>query len=344
MTETHKPVSLPWVEKYRPKTVDEVSYQEEVIKTLKKSIQTGNLPHLLFYGPPGTGKTSTILALAKQLFGPNVHKRVMELNASDERGIDVIRTKVRNFSQVAVSQQTEETISRQGPLPPSSKFQCPPYKIIILDEADSMTRDAQAALRRTMEQYSHITRFCLICNYISRIIEPLTSRCAKFRFKPLATTVIVERLSHICRCEQVTCSGEVLDTLVQVSEGDMRKAITCLQSAHTFHGVNITPENVMSIAGVVPSAKVDQLFKACKSNSFEALQPTVANIIADGYSTHVIISQLHDRIVGSMDLKNNQKAHILEALANSDKCLIDGADEYLQLLATTSLIMNEMNK
>lgn len=152
----------PWVEKYRPRTVDDVSQQQQVISTLRGAIKAGSLPHLLFYGPPGTGKTTTILALARNLYGSHMSKRVLELNASDDRTIDVVRTKIKDFAKGVAGGSTVE----------GKKL--PPFKIIILDEADSMTAGAQAALRRTMETYSNVTRFCLVCNYISRIADPLT--------------------------------------------------------------------------------------------------------------------------------------------------------------------------
>jgi len=182
---------------------------------------------MLFYGPPGTGKTSTVLALAKELYGPELMKtRVLELNASDERGISIVREKVKNFARVAISNPTSEQ---------SKTYPCPPYKIIILDEADSMTQDAQSALRRTMETYSKITRFCLICNYVTRIIDPLASRCSKFRFKSLDEGSARERLVEIADREGVKYEQGVVEVLIRVSDGDLRKAITYLQSAARLH-------------------------------------------------------------------------------------------------------------
>jgi replication factor C subunit 2/4 len=184
---TSKPSrSIPWVEKYRPDKVDDVAHQDEVISTLKTSIKEGSLPHLMFHGPPGTGKTTTILAVARALYGPELYKqRILELNASDERGIQVIREKVKTFAQGAVGERK------------TAGYPCPRFKIIILDEADTMTPDAQSALRRIMELYSKVTRFCLICNYVTRIIEPLASRCAKFRFRPLPVSSMVSRMTQI---------------------------------------------------------------------------------------------------------------------------------------------------
>merc|ERR1719470_178234 len=205
--------AVPWVEKYRPRTIEDVAHQEEVVSVLRNTVKGNEFPNLLFYGPPGTGKTSTILAVARQLFGPELYKsRVLELNASDERGIQVIREKVKSFANLAVSGKR------------SDGTPCPPYKIVVLDEADSMTTHAQAALRRTKEKQTKTTRFCLICNYVSRIIEPITSRCAKFRFKPLSVDSIKERLQLITSAENVDISEDGMDAIVLTSEGDLRKA------------------------------------------------------------------------------------------------------------------------
>ncbi|XP_071774423.1 replication factor C subunit 4 [Centroberyx gerrardi] len=324
---------LPWVEKYRPKCVDEVAFQEEVVAVLKKSLEGADLPNLLFYGPPGTGKTSTILAAARELFGPELYRqRVLELNASDERGIQVVREKVKNFAQLTVAGTRTD-----GKL-------CPPFKIIILDEADSMTAPAQAALRRTMEKESRTTRFCLICNYVSRIIEPLTSRCSKFRFKPLANKIQEERLLEICEKENLKYSKEGIAALVKVSEGDLRKAITFLQSAARLNvDKEITHSAVIEIAGVVPPKMIDSLLQICFKGTFEKLEVAVKNMVDEGYAATQILSQLHETII-EQDLNDKQKSAIAEKMAVVDKCLVDGADEYLQMLSLCSVIMQQASQ
>ncbi|KAM6921205.1 replication factor C subunit 4 [Xenentodon cancila] len=328
-----KTKAVPWVEKYRPKCIDEVAFQEEVVAVLKKSLEGADLPNLLFYGPPGTGKTSTILAAARELYGPQLYRqRVLELNASDERGIQVIREKVKNFAQLTVC----------GTRPDGKP--CPPFKIIILDEADSMTAPAQAALRRTMEKESRTTRFCLICNYISRIIEPLTSRCSKFRFKPLANQIQEERLLEICGKENLKYSKESIAALVQVSEGDLRKAITFLQSvARLSTDKEITFGAVIEIAGVVPSKMIDTLLQICFRGTFESLEVALKNTVDEGYAATQTVSQLLDAVI-EQDLTDKQKSAVTEKMAVVSKCLSDGADEYLQMLSLCSVIMQQASQ
>ncbi|CAN4121090.1 unnamed protein product [Withania somnifera] len=323
--------SQPWVEKYRPKQVKDVAHQDEVVRVLTNTLETSNCPHMLFYGPPGTGKTTTALAIAHQLFGPELYKsRVLELNASDDRGINVVRTKIKDFAAVAVGS------SRQGGYP------CPPFKIIILDEADSMTQDAQNALRRTMETYSKVTRFFFICNYISRIIEPLASRCAKFRFKPLTEEIMGSRILHICKEEGLNLDSEALSTLGSISQGDLRRAITYLQSAARLFGSSISAKDLISVSGVIPNEVVQAVFSACRSGNFDLANEEVNNVIAEGYPVSQMLSQLYDIVIDADDISDEQKARICKKFAEADKCLVDGADEYLQLLNVASTTMQAL--
>ncbi|KAF1817967.1 P-loop containing nucleoside triphosphate hydrolase protein [Dissoconium aciculare CBS 342.82] len=299
----------PWVEKYRPKSLDDVTAQDHTVTVLRRTLQAANLPHMLFYGPPGTGKTSTVLALAKELFGPELIKtRVLELNASDERGISIVREKVKDFAR----QQLSNPPSGPAGVEYRKKYPCPPYKIVILDEADSMTQDAQSALRRTMETYSKITRFCLVCNYVTRIIDPLASRCSKFRFKSLDEGNASRRVEDIARLEGVRLEDGVVETLLRCSEGDLRKAITFLQSAARLVSAvapgadkserkrrrktvdepededamdvdaaapappppaAVTVRSIEEIAGVIPSSTIERLLTALQPRSKGATPP-----------------------------------------------------------------------
>ncbi|KAK3230589.1 hypothetical protein Dsin_002470 [Dipteronia sinensis] len=321
--------SQQWVEKYRPRQVKDVAHQDEVVRVLTNTLETTNCPHMLFYGPPGIGKTTTALAIAHQLFGPELYKsRVLELNASDDRGINVVRTKIKDFAALAVG-----SVQRQGGYP------CPPFKIIILDEADSMTEDAQNALRRTMETYSKVTRFFFICNYISRIIEPLASRCAKFRFKPITEEIMSSRILHICKEEGLNLDAEALSTLSYISQGDLRRAITYLQGATRLFGSSISSKDLISVSGVIPQDVVEALFTACRSGDFDLANKEVNKIIAEGYPVSLLLSQIFDVVVEAEDISDEQKARICKRLAEADKCLVDGADEYLQLLNVASHVM-----
>ncbi|KAF7295074.1 Replication factor C subunit 2 [Mycena indigotica] len=333
-----EPALQPWVEKYRPKTIDDVSAQEHTVAVLKKTLTSTNLPHMLFYGPPGTGKTSTILALARQLFGPdNFRNRVLELNASDERGISIVREKIKNFARQTPRAQT---VASDG-----NTYPCPPYKIIILDEADSMTQDAQGALRRIMENHARITRFCLVCNYVTRIIEPLASRCSKFRFTPLDSDSSSSRLTHIANAEGVTVDKPVIDALISTSTGDLRRAITYLQSASRLSSSTnpptpITSTDIQEIAGVVPDSVVADFaatlgidsMQIDGSKGFERVQAKVKELIREGYSASQLLTQLHDLIVLHPTLSGRSKSTCAMVIAEADKALTDGADEELWIL------------
>lgn len=309
---------------------------------------------MLFYGPPGTGKTSTILALAKELYGPEFMKqRVLELNASDERGISIVREKVKDFARMQLTNP-----------PPGyrDRYPCPPFKIIVLDEADSMTQDAQSALRRTMETYSKITRFCLICNYVTRIIDPLASRCSKFRFKSLDQGNARKRLEEIAQNEGVQLQDGAVDALIGCSEGDLRKAITFLQSAARLVGAGtttggdsdkmdvdakpVTVKIVEDIAGVIPDTTVNMLVEAIRPRSsgetYSAVSKVVEDMVADGWSAGQVVSQLYQALVYDETVPDAQKNQIVLVFSEADKRLVDGADEHLTILDLSLRISNIM--
>ncbi|TYZ67091.1 hypothetical protein PybrP1_009773 [[Pythium] brassicae (nom. inval.)] len=322
------PATLPWVEKYRPKSVDEISHQDHVVATLRTAIASGQLPHLLFYGPPGTGKTSTIVAVARQLFGPDFRRngRFLELNASDDRGIGVVREKVKSFAQGAIGG--------------SGSGGMPPFKIIVLDEADSMTGDAQSALRRMMENYSKVTRFCLICNYVSRIIEPVASRCAKFRFAPLERGSMAARIRFICEAERIASSDAVIDELLACSGGDLRKAINFLQSAKQLCGDDdLSADDVIAVAGLAPPELLELFWTAVASNSFDKTKLEIENILMAGYPVLTILKQLNADVLANAKLSDAQQAKVCLRIAQADKKLVDGASEHFQLLDVASYIM-----
>ncbi len=312
---------------------------------LRNTLTSGDLPHLLFYGPPGTGKTSTILAVARELFGPELMRsRVLELNASHERGIDVIRTKVKTFAQIAVS--SNESVPGHP---------CPPFKLIILDEADCMTRDAQSALRRTMENYTKVTRFCIICNYVSRIIDPITSRCAKFRFRPLHGPSMAARLRSIASSEGLSASDEAIDLLISVSEGDMRRSITLLQTANKLvaSGESLAADVVHEVAGTVPSAVLDSLWAAAAADTgasaaaagagIEGIRAAVKATVA-GYSADSVLQQLLPRAAAAPVgvLSETGRAQVAIRVAEAEKKLVEGADEELQLIDVLTVLRHAL--
>ncbi|GAM86734.1 hypothetical protein ANO11243_047530 [Dothideomycetidae sp. 11243] len=227
--------SLPWVEKYRPNSMEDVSGHQDIIATINKFVEANRLPHLLLYGPPGTGKTSTVLALARRIYGTrNMRQMVLELNASDDRGIDVVREQIKTFSSTkqifsSFSAAPKET---NGTTTNGTSSSLATYKLIILDEADAMTSTAQMALRRIMEKYTANTRFCIIANYTHKLSPALLSRCTRFRFSPLKEQDIRRLVDLVIEKEEVNIAPDAVDSLVTLSKGDMRRALNVLQACH----------------------------------------------------------------------------------------------------------------
>jgi replication factor C subunit 2/4 len=305
-----------WVEKYRPTNLNEVSAQPEVIQSLKKVLETKNLPHLIFFGPSGCGKTSTILALSKELFGEELYyDRVIELNASDERGINVVRDKIKTYAKKAIN----------------PKENVPPWKIIILDEADNMTSDSQFALRRIMEEYSKLTRFCIICNYHNKIIDPINSRCALFRFKPIKETDTLIKLKDICEKENLTLSDEFLNQVIKFSRGDLRKAINFLQKCQNQYGNILNQDILNEISGIIPIDKFNDLTKGIISKDSEIIDKVIMDLVNAGYS---LVNQItfFDNYIKSSNFPSNIKSLLSVKLTEIDNNLLKGGDEYIEFM------------
>ena len=305
-----------WVEKYRPLNLDEITAQTEVIQSLKKVLQTKNLPHLIFFGPSGCGKTSTILALSKELFGEKLYyDRVIELNASDERGINVIRDKIKKYAKKAINPNEN----------------APPWKIIILDEADNMTSDSQFALRRIMEEYSKLTRFCIICNYHNKIIDPINSRCALFRFKPIKEKEIFDKLKDISEKENLVITDDFLNEIIKYSRGDLRKAINFLQKCQNQYGNILKQEILNEISGIIPIDKFNELIDAIIYKDSKIIDKVIMDLVNEGYS---LVNQIifFDNYIKNSDNASNIKSLLSLKLTEIDNNLLKGGDEYIEFM------------
>ncbi|CAM9200972.1 unnamed protein product, partial [Pylaiella littoralis] len=313
---------VPWVEKYRPRRIGDVvrDDKEDAVGVLRGSARTGDLPNLLFHGPPGTGKTSTILVLARGLFGQLAAEwteRVLEVNASDE----IVHDRIANFSK---------TLSRT-----MSKTMSKTIKLVILDEADTMTPAAQASLRRTMETHSASTRFCLVCNCASGIIDSLASRCLPFRFRPLGPGPMKGRLLRICETEGVIFEEDsrgALDQIVASSAGDMRRAVNLLQTASQLP--RACPASIADAAGEVPAAAFDELWStACSgSASVDGVAAAVLRFVGEGYAVGRVLGRFQEMAVSSSTMADAAKAVVCGKVMEVSRCLNDGADEEVQLL------------
>jgi replication factor C subunit 2/4 len=277
------------------------------------------LPHLLFYGPPGSGKTSVIRALVIQLFGAhNLHHCVLELNASLERGIKTIREKVKAFAG----------------LKPLIATGIPAFKVIILDEADSMTKEAQGALRRIMELYVGVTRFCIIGNYVAQISDAIISRCVRFRFLPLSQTAVVKRLNEISLQEKLDIEIQALRMVAQVCQGDLRKGINLMQITALMKEEKspISERDILDNAHIVPHTFITTLLGAIQLGDVKQMEMVAQDVIDQAYLPFQLLEQLQQAILESKQFTETQKADLCEHLGSTDETLNDGGDVFLQIL------------
>jgi replication factor C small subunit len=301
-----------WAEKYRPKTLDEMVDREEIVSRFKSFVKDKNLPHLLLVGPAGVGKTTSILCLARDLYGPSYQSYTLELNASDERGIDVIRDKVKNFARTAA------IVSEVS------------FKILILDEADSLTTAAQHALRRTMEVYTRTCRFCLIGNYSENIIDPIQSRCSVFRFSPLAEQDVKNYVTTIAKKEGVKLIPEGLDAVFEASQGDMRKATNLLQAAAATQG-EVDDIAVYSVLGKVSPQRVREMINlGMKGEFLEAREILRSLLIDEGLAAEDILRMAYSELM-RMQMPEKWKVRISDTVGEVDFRLTQGARPEIQL-------------
>ena len=301
-----------WVEKYRPRTLDEVVGHDDITSRLKSYVERDDLPNLLFSGTAGVGKTTSAIAIARELYGEDWRSNFLELNASDERGIDVVRDRIKNFARASFGGHS--------------------YRIIFLDEADSLTKDAQSALRRTMEQFSNNTRFILSCNYSSRIIDPIQSRCAVFRFSPVPDEGVADYVRRIADEEDIEVTDDGVEALVYVAGGDMRRAVNTLQAASVTGDV-VDEEEVYTIASAARPEDIERMVRSALEGDFTAARSVLDELLTEkGLAGGDVIDQLH-RSVWNFDLPDEDTVRLLERVGEVDYRITAGANEKVQLEA-----------
>ncbi|KAK4667578.1 Subunit of heteropentameric Replication factor C (RF-C) [Podospora pseudopauciseta] len=342
--------SLPWVEKYRPVSLDDVSGHQDILATINKFVDSNRLPHLLLYGPPGTGKTSTILALARRIYGAeNMRQMVLELNASDDRGIDVVREQIKTFAS------TKQIFSLGAS---TSKTGLAGFKLIILDEADAMTSTAQMALRRIMEKYTVNTRFCIIANYSHKLSPALLSRCTRFRFSPLKERDIRVLVDKVIDEEHIKIKPEAADALVKLSKGDMRRALNVLQACHASSTPlqpkdapkipedqivreTITVDTIYMCVAAPPPDIIKKIMNTLLSTSdVTACLAAVNSVkVTQGLALADIITALSEELV-KLEVKPEVMITWLDLLAQVEHRVAGGASEVIQTGAVVGAVRN----
>jgi replication factor C subunit 3/5 len=321
--------NYPWIEKYRPVTLDQIISHTQIMSTLRSFMKSGNMPHLLFYGPSGTGKTSTIASCAKELYGNYYNFMVLELNASDNRGIEMVRQKIKRFAS-----------GRNDFFLPEDKQRI--FKLIILDETDQMTYDAQAILRQIIENYSDTTRFCLICNYVNKIKPALQSRCSRFRFVPLIASEMAVRLNEICVKEKLDYELDSIDAIIKVSGGDMRKAINLLQSANLTYK-KITSDKIYECSGYCKPKDVKFIYSnlMAGSNGMSPFKKTYEAIFdrihKNNLSIYNVLNEVKNIILVDTKIPDMRKLNIIDKLGLLETYISVNIDNDLQILNLISI-------
>lgn len=302
-----------WTEKYRPRRFEELVGQVEVVRRVKALTNSMNIPHLLFAGPAGTGKSTLALITVRDLFGDSWRENYLELNASDERGIDVVRQKVKDFARTKAIGKV-------------------PFKVIFLDEADALTREAQQALRRTMENYTSTCRFILSCNYSSKILDPIQSRCVVFRFQLLEKKEIKKRIDLITQDEGLTITPEAFDALYEASTGDCRRVINLLQATASI-SPNITPELINTIVSQAKPSDIRIILDYALSGDFQNSREKLLDImLKDSVSGQDVIKAIQKE-VWNLPIDSLLKVKLTEKTGEAEFRLVEGSDEFIQLEA-----------
>ncbi|MCH7902117.1 replication factor C small subunit [archaeon] len=308
-------MELPWIEKYRPETLEQIVGQNDITRRLQSYVKNNTMPNLLFSGSAGIGKTSCSIALAKEFFKESFSQNFLELNASDERGIDVVRDTIKNFARTLAFDSG--------------------FKIIFLDESDALTTDAQQALRRTMEKYVRTCRFILSCNYSSKIIEPIQSRCVVFRFSQLNSKAIEGKIKEISKNEKVSIDDKAIEAIIYVSSGDLRKAINVLQAASST-GEKVTEKIVYEVSARARPEEVKEMIKLALSGKFLEARSALDKLIYEyGMSGEDVILQLHRELIDmdESEVDSNTKIELVDKIGEYNFRMVEGANERIQLEA-----------